>query len=397
MGESKTILALDIGTSKMQAFVGELVDSSRINVVGMGQSASRGVKKGDIIDLRAAAESAQVAIVNAEKAASVKLDTVCLGISGGHIKGFRNLGSANVSGSDSIVRKSDLDRAKDDAKTKTPADGRSYIHMISCGYRLDENQEFVKNPVGRKASRVYADFWMLHGDSEKIREAIQIVESLNLNVDNIAFSGIASGRMTTSPEQRENGVLAVDIGCGTTDYVFYKHGKALQAGVIPVAGEHLTNDLSFGLRISRKNAERIKKYKGKAVLSEEERKTEIWLTGDKQIGDRRIPMEAINKIISLRLEELFSILRSDLSEYFDEKCVKEIVLTGGTSKLKGICEFANYVLGVPCYPATFDNSVNKELKYPEYATALGLLNFESAEIAKESKEKKGFFNRIFGI
>ena len=343
MSDSKTIAALEIGTGKMQVFIGEIVDNKMLNLVGVGQAATDGVKKADIIDVKKAAEQAQAAIVMAERSCSVPIKSVCLGISGTHIQGFRNIGSANVAGSDGIVRKSDVDRAKDDARSKTLPEGRSYIHRICCGFYLDD-ERFTTDPIGEKASRIVAEYWMIHGDSEKIRAAMHVVQSFGLEVEYLVFSGLASAITVTSPAQKENGVLVVDIGCGTSDYAFYKNGLPVQAGVIPVGGDHITNDLSFGIRLSRKNSERIKTRFGKAIITKDECDIKFWSQGDKQIGDRKIPLEAINKVIRARLEELFLLLRQDMIEHFSDGSVKEVVLTGGTSKLNGICELAEAVL-----------------------------------------------------
>ena len=315
MSDSKTIAALEIGTGKMQVFIGEIVDNKMLNLVGVGQAATDGVKKADIIDVKKAAEQAQAAIVMAESSCSVHIKSVCLGISGTHIQGFRNIGSANVAGSDGIVRKSDVDRAKDDARSKTLPEGRSYIHRICCGFYLDD-ERFTTDPIGEKASRIVAEYWMIHGDSEKIRAAMHVVQSFGLEVEYLVFSGLASAITVTSPAQKENGVLVVDIGCGTSDYAFYKNGLPVQAGVIPVGGDHITNDLSFGIRLSRKNSERIKTRFGKAIITKDECDIKFWSQGDKQIGDRKIPLEAINKVIRARLEELFLLLRQDMIEHF---------------------------------------------------------------------------------
>ncbi len=396
MSESKTIAALEIGTGKMQVFIGEIVDNKMLNLVGVGQAATDGVKKADIIDVKKAAEQAQAAIVMAERSCSVPIKSVCLGISGTHIQGFRNIGSASVAGSDGIVRKSDVERAKEDAKSKTLPEGRSYIHRICCGFYLDDDR-FSADPVGERASRIVAEYWMVHGDSDKIRAAMHVVQSFGLEVEYLVFSGLASAMAVTSAAQKENGVLVVDIGCGTSDYAFYKNGLPVQVGVIPVGGDHITNDLSFGIRLSRKNSERIKTRFGKAVITKDERDTKFWSLGDKQIGDRKIPLEAINKVIRARLEELFLLLRQDMIEHFAEGAVNEVVLTGGTSKLAGICELAEAVLERPCSLGKFDASVAENLRHQEFATALGLLEYARMKETKADRRGESFADKLAKI
>lgn len=397
MSENKTIAALEMGTCKTQVFVGEVVSGGGMNIVGMGREHSSGVKKGDVTDIHKAAKSVLAALSNAEKTiGDAVLKSVCLGISGTHLKGFENFGSANVSGSDSIVREHDIERAREDARSKILPQGRTYIHRICCGYYLD-NTRFVQNPIGEKASHIDAVFWMIHGDSEKISDAMHIVESFNMSVDYMAFSGIASGRMVTTSEQRETGTLVIDMGCGTSDYAFFKYGKPIQACTVPLGGDHLTNDLAFGLRMNTKNAERIKTRFGKAVIGEDERNMKIWTEGDKQIGDREIPFEAINKILRARLEETFLLVREEMTSHFTNGAVKEIVLTGGGSKLKGVRALAESAFGVKCSLGKFDDGIRKDLHHPDFATSLGLLDFARAETLKQTKaKKKSLFGKIFG-
>jgi len=399
MSKSKTVAALEIGTGKMQVFLGEIVDGKMLNFVGSGQAMTAGVKKADICDVVKAAARAQAAIVEAEKSASAQIKTVCLGISGTHIKGFRNTGSANVSGADAIVRREDIERATEDARSKTLAEGRSYIHRICSGYFLDG--KYCADPVGMRAEHIDVEYWMLYGDNEKISDALHVVQSFGLEVEHLVFSGIASALAVTDEKQRENGVLVVDIGCGTSDYSYVKHGRTVQAGVIPIGGDHITNDLSFGLQLSRKDSERIKIHCGKATITEDEKSQKFWKLGDQQIGDKKIPMDAINKIVRARLEELFLLLRDELDEFLIEDGIREIVLTGGTSNLNGICELASAVMELPCSKGKFASAVQPCLRYQEYATALGLLEYarreEEVASAKNTGWLGGMFSTIFKL
>ncbi len=396
MSDSKTIAALEIGTGKMQVFIGEIVDGKTLNFIGSGQSMSEGVKKSDICDVRKAAERAKEAIVMAERSTGAKIDSVCLGISGSHIRGFRNIGSANVSGADGIVRAEDIERARKDAESKTLPRGRSYIHKILCGYYLDD--KFCTDPLGQKASHIDAEYWMLHGDDDRIADAIHAVQWFGLDVEYLAFSGIASAISATDLWQKEKGVLCIDIGCGSSNYALIKNARILQAGTVPVGGDHLTNDLSFGLRLSPKNSERIKTRFAKAIMSADEKSKKFWTLGDKQIGDRKIPFEAIGDIIRPRLEELFSILRAEVQDYLGENAVEEVVLTGGTSNLNGICAFASGIFELPCSQGKFDSAVRPSLRCQEFSTALGLLEYARLEESKNfSREKRPIWKKISGL
>ena len=386
MNDSKTIAALDVGTGKMQVFIGEIIDGKLLNIVGLGQNSVSDVKKGDIMDVSKAAASAQAALSNAEKTSGARIGGVCLGISGTHIRGFRNVGSANVSGADGIVGAEDIRRACLDAQSKSISDDKVFIHNICCGYYLDG--EYTTEPLGKKASHIDAEFYMLYGDSEKVADAIHIVESFGLEVKYLVVNALAATRMVTTFRQRQDGVLVLDIGCGTTDYAFIKHDRTFQAGTIPVGGDHFTNDMSFGLRMSRKNAEKLKRRFGKLILTQEEAESSIWTEGDKQIGDRSIPLLSITKILRARMGELFGIVRNELEDFFVDGDVKEIVIVGGTSRMQGIRTFAQEFFGVPCLETKFSARVKPTLCHPEYAAALGLLDYTLARVEADGTDKK---------
>jgi len=395
MNESKTIAALDIGTEKMQVLVGEILDNKTMHIVGMGRANSSGVKKGDIVDIRKAASDAQSAIINAERTTQASLKSVCLGISGTHIMGFRNIGSSNVSGADGIVRKADVERACEDAKSKALPDDRLYICRICCGFYLDG--VFTTSPLGKKANHIDAEFWMIHGDAEKIYESMHLVKSFGLEVEELMFSGICSARATTTPAQREDGVLCIDIGCGTSDYVLYRSGKPFQTGVIPVGGDHITNDISLGMKLNRKNSESLKKRFASAIASEDSRDKMVWAVGNKQIGDQKISLYSIEKISAVRLEELFEIIRKEVDEYLDGESVKSVVITGGTSRIKRICELGESIFQLPCTTGLFNGKIKENLREGENATVIGLLDYALSEAMLKNRENKGVLQEAAGI
>ena len=182
------------------------------------------------------------------------------------------------------------------------------------------------------------------------------------------------------------------------DYAYFKHGKPVFAGVIPIGGDHITNDLSFGLRLSRKDSERIKIHCGKATITEDEKSQQFWNIGNKQIGDKKIPMDAINRIIRARLEELFTLMRDECAEHMPEYAeLNECVITGGTANLAGICELASAVLEVPCSKGKFGGALQPSLRYQEFATALGLLEHARMEEEKSARKKTGWLSTLFNF
>lgn len=392
MSASETVLALEIGTSKMQVFVGEIVDSSRLNIVSMGMSTSSGVSKGDIVDISKAADLAQKAIVSAEKQASSRSNSVYLAISGSHISGERSIGTANVSGADGIVREQDIARAKENAKILTPPAGRSYIHMICCGYYLDD--EYCDSPLGMQGSKLEAEYWLMHGEDEKMASAMHVVESFGMDVRQLVHSALASALVTSTKKQRDEGVLLLDIGAGATDYALFRGGRTLQAGTVPVGGNHVTNDISFGLQASWGDSEKLKKACGKVALTEDERQSEIWIRGDKSIGDKPIMMSSLNTIVCARLEELFQVVRDELDDRLDG--IPLVLLTGGVANTDGIELLANAVFGRTCERARFADWLQPSLCNHEYATSIGLLRRALADSQGESaKPSAGWFSKFF--
>ena len=381
MSESRIVLALEIGTSKMLALTAEVSDDAKINILSLGLSTSGGVKKGDVINPQKAINLAQSAIVNAEKKlGSGAINCVYLALSGSQIRGLRSVGSANVSGADGRVLAVDVERAREDAKSKTISKGRSFIHRFSCGFYLDG--KYCENPIGQKGNILEAEYWLVHGDDEKIAGSMRVVESLGFDVREVVHSAMASAMVATGERDRKSGVLVLDIGCGTTDYALFRDGRAVQVGTIPVGGDHVTNDIYFGLHVSIKNANKLKLQYGKIVLSEEERAREIWLNGDRGIGDKVFLYDSLNRIICARFEELFSIVRKELAGFFEASLVPKVVITGGVSKTKDLDILAAAVLGAPCEFATFPEWVKQSLCHPEYATALGLLARARDDAAK---------------
>lgn len=396
MNDSEIILALELGTSKVQAFIGEITDASKPNILSFGTVSSAGVFKGDILNEKKIANAAAHAISKAENMAKAQAQAAYISISGTHIKGLRNIGSANISGANGQVTQDDIERAKKDAISKSTENKRSYIQRICCGYYVDG--EFHDNPIDKQGSILEAEYWLVDGCNERISSLMSVVSACGLELKEITHAALASSYAVTNPKQRKGGVLVIDIGGGTSDYALFKNGRAVQIGTIPVGGNHLTNDIAMGLHLSAETANNIKIKYGKVVLSQEERAMEIWSSGDKTIGDKPFYYDSLNKIICARLEELFEILRDELAYFLEEKSVPFAVITGGVSQTKGIEIIAADVLGVPAEIAKFADWVKADVCRPEFSTALGILYQTLLEAKKNSaKPQKKWFSNIFNI
>jgi cell division protein FtsA len=386
MSESRVVGAVEIGTSKVVVLLGEIIDDEGLNIIGHSVCSSKGVKKGEIQDLNAASDCVHAALTNAEKSAQTSIDEVYLAQTGSHLQGSFNIGSTNVTSSDNIVRENDVDQAKQDAKRRKLPPDRTYIHHIQNPFALDGHQ--VENPLSREGRQLQVGYWSVHGDSQKVSDSLRVIQGIDLEVSDMIISSIASGAVLLEDAEKDNGALVIDIGGGTTDYVLYRKGFIVKTGVIPVGGDHITNDLSIGLRVGRKGAEEFKVKNGRAYYESGDREEKVWLFGDLTIGDREYPLAAITKIIEARVSEIFTIIKEQLQEaelYEPSDIASGIVLTGGSAQLAGIDESARRNLGLDARVSEGPPDVSPELRQPGYSTALGLLHY--ALTGQEDKQK----------
>jgi cell division protein FtsA len=262
------------------------------------------------------------------------------------------------------------------------------------------DDKILQSPVGHQGKTLEVRYWNVHGSVSSVRNHLQIINAYGVKVEDLFLSSLASARMVTDYRERLSGVLVLDIGRGTTDYALYKDGSVVITGVIPVGGDHLTNDLAMGLRISVKQAESLKVNSGTADVKSCAREKQVMLVGDMSIGDRLIPQRSIALILEARVDELFQIVREQLDGYLSPgEFPAGVVLTGGTSRLHGIDSVAEHVLGLHCRLGRNPDQVRPELRSPEYSTVLGLLHFGLDNMKGEfgrprQSTKKGFFSAL---
>ncbi len=400
MSQSKVVGAVEIGTSKVSILVGEIVGNSELNIIGHSSCSSKGVKKGVITDLKNASSCVHSVIIAAEENTRTRIDEIYLAQTGSHLQGDFNLGTTTVSSSDSVIREADIEEAKKDAKRRRLEDSRTYIHHIQNPFLVDG--QVVDNPLSKQGKRLEVGYWSVHGSSQAVSDNLRVIRGIDLDVSDIIISSIASGAVLLEESEKENGTLVIDIGGGTSDFVLYRKGYIVLTGVVPVGGDHITNDLSIGLRIGRKSAEEIKLSNGRAYYESADRDKKAWLYGDLSIGDREYTLAAITKIIEARVSEIFEIIKHTLEakELLSPTHIASgIVLTGGTSRLKGISATANRVFGLEARASVGPQNVAKALKTPEYSTVLGLLHYAlTGQEAISSKPKsRGILRRISNI
>ena len=396
----RIIGAVEIGTSKAKALVGEVGENGNLSIVGMASRPNDGMRKGEIVDFRKAAAAVHAALEEAEKMSGTTVDSVYLAQTGSHLKGQMLRGSSSIAASDNRVVLDDLKRASAEAKLRQPAQGRTYVHHVRTPIILDD--KIVEDPVGMIGKKIDLGYCAIDGDDQAIRSSLHVISNYSLEVDDLILSSIASGTMVAGPDLRRAGTLVIDMGAGVTDLVLYRQGFVAFTGVVPVGGDHVTGDLSMGLRVHEPYAEKLKIEHGRAMPSEIEEDDDLWVIGNKTIGDRAIPRKAISEIIHVRIVELFEIIRKEIEPLLDENELRGgILLTGGGAQLPGIEQVGAKVLGLPVKKASFPTGISPELAQPENATVLGLLHYGLQDHGLPGQAKQegqaGFFGKLAGF
>ncbi len=370
--KTKYIGAVEIGTHKVKVFVGELAQGRSLNIIGFGECHSRGVIKGAVVDFRAASDATHSALLSAETSAGVRIDEVFLAQTGGHLEGFYNEANVSVSAANNMVSAMDIDTVCRLAKSKNLPEGRMVVHNIRRPFRLDGR--LVPDPEHLVGQRLDLGYWTVHGSEAKIADNIHVIRGFNVAVAELILSSLAAGTLVTTAEDRQNGVLVIDIGAGTTDFVLYRDGAGYVTGVVPVGGGHLTNDLSLGLRLTDGQAEKLKLRFGAALPLTRDKNEKVWLNGDYAIGDRQFPKAAIEQVTSARVWEIFEVVKKKLGPAFaPERTTAGVVLTGGTAKLPGMAEAAAKAFGVTARVGELPSFVSENVRDVTFATPLGLL------------------------
>ncbi len=397
---SSIIVGLDIGTSKVCAVVGELTDGGALNIIGIGQAKSRGVRKGEIVDATVTGEDIRNAIAEAEQMADVEIRSVYLGITGNHIRGFTNRGFHPVVSDDREISEEDVQDVIKNAKAiNLPAENR-VVHVIRQHFIVDGQGE-IQNPVGMFGARIEVDVHVVHGHFNRLQNPIRAVKALQLDVEDIVFNGLAASLALLEAHQKELGTLVIDLGSGATEFVVYADGIIKHTGVIAVGGDHVSNDLAYGLKLPLGRAEQLKIQHGGALADPTLKGQSVTLTNDLGFPDKIVNLEHLRRIMSLRLEEIFAIIASEvqaagLLDYL--RC--GVVLAGGGARVPQITQLAEKVFGLPASigQTTAISGLKSALNQPEFAAATGLVKFGSFESKKRTSGSRsitqGLKNRI---
>lgn len=395
------IVAIEIGTSKVVALVGEMKDDGdgHIVITGMGEAASSGVRKGEIIDRENAAACVRSVIAMAEDTGKVAINEVHLAVSGGHIQSLVNRGETPVPGRDGRICNEDIEEAMELAKAVSlPAD-RDILHTIYQYFTID-GHERVLNPQGMIGSRLAVDMLLVHGIRTFVKNVAQVVESVPVSVCDVAFSGLCSALSVLTPEQKQSGAIVIDLGGGTTDYVAYADDVIAVTGALGVGGDHVTNDIMMAFNIPIARAERIKRESGSAVLDPAVAGHRITIPPEVGFPGKSVSLKSLNTVINARVDETFQLIKRRIGKDILHSVGAGVMLTGGGARLKGVTALAERVFGLPCFlglPRNVSGLVTVS-GGPEYATASGLVEYGFRKTAGSRKKGGlgGFLKKIFG-
>jgi len=374
---SRVIVGLEVGTSKVCAVVGEVNASGALSIIGVGQSRSRGVRKGEIVDPSLAAEDIRNAVVEAEQMADVEIRSVYLGVTGSHVRGFNNRGVHPVVSSEREIGEDDVrDVIKNAKAINLPAENH-VLHVIRQHFFVD-GQDGIQNPVGMLGAMLEVDVHVIHGNFNRLQNPIRAVKSLQLEVEDVVFNGLAASLALLGPEEKEMGALVIDLGGGATEYVVCAGGILKHTGLIAVGGDHVSNDLAYGLKVPLSRAERLKIDHGSAEVPTETAGQTLTLSSDNGLSGRTINLEHLCRIMSLRLEEVFRLIRDELEKAgLLEYLRAGVFLCGGGARIPRIQELAARVFGLPVASgrSATVSGIRSALDQPEFATAIGLVTF----------------------
>src|SRR5947208_10601647 len=257
MASNNLIIGLEIGTSKICVVVGESRPDGTVKILGVGQAPSRGVRKGEIVDFETAMKCVHEAVVDAEQKSDVMIRSVYVGVAGAHIHSFNNRGCIVLPEDRDEIDEQDVEDVKINAREVSIPAPNAFLHSIIQHYH-DDGQDGVLNPIGMLGERLEADFHIIHGVRTRLQNTIRCVKELPLEVEDVVFSALAAAQVVLTQHQNNLGALVIDIGGGTTDYILYVDGAVKQSGILAVGGDHITNDISMGLRSPKTRAEPLK-------------------------------------------------------------------------------------------------------------------------------------------
>jgi cell division protein FtsA len=373
--EPRTIVGIDVGTTKVCTLVGEVYEDDQLRIIGVGVAPSRGLRKGVVVNVHEATEAISASVRKAERISGYQITSAFVGLGGGHISAINSRGVVGISRSARGISDFDIERALDAARAIAIPHNREIIHTIPRGYVVD-GQEGVKDPLGMQGIRLEVEAHIVTGASTSVSNLVKCVRGTGVEIDDLILQSLGSGEAVLRDAEREMGVILADVGGGTTDIAIFIEGSIWHSIVLGTGGEHLTHDVAVGLRTPLSAAEELKIKYGHALPSSLTTDEMIEVTSFGNGAREAVSRMRLAEVLEARAEEIILlILREVKRSGYDGLLAAGLVLCGGSAELAGFKELANQMLQLPVrIGAPHDlQGLTDVLESPAYATAVGLL------------------------
>jgi len=369
----KLLVGLDVGTSKIAAIVAEVRPEGGFEIIGMGSHPSRGLKKGVVVNIETTVNAIQRALEEAELMADCKIREVYTGIAGSHVRSFNSQGMVAVK--DKEVALADIERVVDTARAVQIPNDQQILHVLNQEFIID-GQEDVREPLGMSGVRLEVKVHIVTGAVSAAQNIVKCVRRCGLEVRDLVLQPLASAMAVLSDDEKDLGVALMDIGGGTTDLVVYTHGAIRHTAVIPIAGDQITNDIAMALRTPTKDAEEVKEHSGCALsqLADPQDMVEVPGLGDRD--PRQLSRKTLAEVIEPRVEELYSLVQTELRRSgYEELLSSGVVITGGASVMRGMVELGEEIFHMPVRVGrpTYNGALAEAVCHPRHSTGVGLL------------------------
>jgi len=387
------IVGLDIGTTKTCAIVAEMTDTG-IDIIGIGSHSSEGLRKGVVVNIENTVDAIKKAVDEAEHMSGCEISSVHVGIAGGHIKGQNSLGIVAVKGRE--VDDDDVQRAIEASRAIAIPLDREILHTLPQNYVVDD-QNGIRDPIGMSGVRLEAKVHIVTGACASVQNIVKSVNRVGLDIDDIVLEQLASSEAVLSTDEKDLGVVLLDIGGGTTDIAVFSDGSIKHTAVIPVGGNFITSDIATGLRTPLTEAEKIKLKYGCAFSPMIPRNEIIEVPSVGGREPREVTRQILGRIIEPRAEEILNMSYKEvIKSGYEDILAAGVVLTGGTSIMAGITELAEHVFNMPVRRGcpTGIGGLTDVVNSPMYATGVGLVIYGSKNVSKE--DLKRFEMNVFG-
>jgi cell division protein FtsA len=377
----RTIVGIDVGTTKVCTIVAQVHDSGRVNVLGVGLTPSKGLDKGVVVNIDDAVNAIATSVEKAERLSGYRIGTAFVGVSGRHISSLNSRGVVAVSRADHEISRNDVARAVENAQTIAMPNQREIIHVIPRAYVVD-GHEGIRDPIGMSGFRLEVETHIVTGEVMAIQNLIKSVQRAGVEIDDLVLQTLASGEAVLTPDDKDRGVVLVDIGGGTTDIAVFVEGGIWHTSVVPVGGNHFTNDIVVVLKTPHNTAEYLKLKYGAAIADEAvDPATDLIEAEGFAPGERQqISRSLLNQVLQARAEEVIEQIYNEIRRSGYEGLLPAgVVLTGGAVQLPRFDELMRDMLGIPVRVGTPTDlgGLSDSIDTPPYATGIGLLRWGS--------------------